>query len=375
RKLLKEGPEILNEAINLVETEDAEFVIIPGDLTKDGTQISHLKFAEHLAQIEKSGKEVFVIPGNHDILNPESYSYQEDRKIKVKNINPDEFRKIYKNYGYEQALYSDQNSLSYIAEPIEGIWLFAMDACRYNENTEGGHPVTGGKFNDQTLQWIENMLYLASKTGKSVIGFMHHGVLEHYQKQSKFFKEYVVEDNKKVSGLFASYNMKLVFTGHYHAQDISSKYYQDDKFIFDVQTGSLVTWPCPVRKVSIENNHAEINSLFITKIPSKPENFTSFAKDYVWTGIEGIAKSTLIEYKLKEEEAALLSGQIADAFVAHYQGDEISPEKAFNLKGVSLKGRFLIGFKKKQVWYLWNDTPPEDNFLKIDLGSGQILKN
>jgi hypothetical protein len=164
-----------------------------------------------------------------------------------------------------------------------------------------------------------------------------------------------------------------MFTGHYHAQDIVSRQFKNGSFIFDIETGSMVTYPCPFRSVSIRNNTAEIKTFQIENIPSNPEGFQEFAQQFVWSGIEGIAKKTLMGYKLKEEEAVLLSGQIADAFMAHYAGDETAPEKPFVLDGVSPKGKFLIGFKKKLVWNLWNDTFPADNNLSIDLLTGRIL--
>jgi predicted phosphodiesterase len=371
RKLLRESQEILEGTIEMIEKETADFVIIPGDLTKDGTLKSHEKFADYLSEIEKSGKSVYVIPGNHDVSNPKSYSYQDSLKIKVENVEPEKFESIYAEFGYQEALYKDSFSLSYIVEPVEGLWLFAMDACRYDENYQINYPVTGGKFKEGTLHWIENLLNHAAQMNKAVLGFMHHGVLEHYKKQSHFFGEYVIQDYKKVSALFAAYGMRMVFTGHYHAQDISSFFYSDDSFIFDIETGSLVTYPCPLRTIDIQNNKAEIRSYFINEIPSNPENFTGFAREFVWSGIEGIARQALIGFKLKVTEAEMLSGQVADAFVAHYQGDEVSAEKAFDLKGVSLKGRFLIGFKKKLVWNLWNDPFPADNNIIIDLDSGE----
>jgi len=373
RKLLVESREILDEARKFILSDNADFVILPGDLTKDGTDISHRRFAEMMASIEKNGKAVYVIPGNHDISNPESFSYQGADKVAVKNVDPEEFRSVYMDFGYGEALFADPHSLSYIAEPVDGLWLFAMDACRYEENEKGSHPVTGGRFNASSLQWIENMLNLAIHKNKAVVGFMHHGVLEHYKKQSKFFGEYVVENYKKVSSLFAGKGMKLVFTGHYHAQDITSSYFPDESFIFDIETGSLVTYPCPLRTVEISENIASINSHLIGKTSSYPEGFQSYARDFVWQGIEGIATKTLVGFKLEENEAAMLSGQVADAFVAHYAGDEVSPEKPFKLDGVSMKGRFLIGFKKNLVRNLWHDKHPADNQVKINLSNGEIL--
>ena len=373
RKLLKESRELLETAISKISNSKAEIVLIPGDLTKDGTLTSHTKFSGFMKELELLGKKVYVVPGNHDISNPQSYSFKDSLKVLVENISPSDFENIYSDHGYNEAIYRDSNSLSYIAEPIEGLWLFALDACRYDENVEGEHAVTAGKFKDETLVWINEMLDLSIREGKSTIGMMHHGILEHYNKQKKFFGEYVVDDYKDISKNFAGKGLKIVFTGHYHAQDIANRTFNNGDFIFDVETGSLVTYPCPIRQISIQNNQLEINSEYIAQIESHPDGFQAYSKEFVWSGIEGIATEALIGYKLKEEEARMLSGQIADAFIAHYQGDEISPKKPFSLKGVSCKGRFLISFKKKLIKNLWKDVTPEDNNLKIDLDNGEVL--
>ena len=52
RKLLKEGPFILKEAFKLISQNEADFLLIPGDLTKDGTLESHQAFANFLLAIE-----------------------------------------------------------------------------------------------------------------------------------------------------------------------------------------------------------------------------------------------------------------------------------------------------------------------------------
>lgn len=373
RKLLKESRELLLEATELVAASDATFVLIPGDLTKDGTLISHTEFAKLIAEIEKQGKQVYVVPGNHDISNGESNSYKGDEVIRVENITPEQFRSIYNKFGFEEALYSDDHSLSYVAEPVNGLWLLGLDACLYKQNLPNDHPHTDGAFTEATLSWIENVAEMAKQQNKRIIAFMHHGVVEHYEGQEKFYGEYIVDDYKKVSEMFASKGINVVFTGHYHAQDITVKNFKNGDFIYDIETGSLVTYPCPVREVTIRDNVMDISSHFIEKTAEHPTDFVAFGKEYVHSGISGIAENTLISYKLKPEDAARLSGQIADAFVAHYQGDEVVPEKYLDVKGVGLWGKIIILVKRKLIIGLYNDLPPADNEATINLMDGTLI--
>jgi 3',5'-cyclic AMP phosphodiesterase CpdA len=367
RKLLRESRLLLEEVVTFIEKSDADFVLIPGDLTKDGEQLNHLKMAEYLSRISASGKKAFVVPGNHDVNVPDAYKYIGDNKERVPTINRDEFADIYSLYGYGDAILRDENSLSYVAEPVEGLWLLGLDACRYNENPAEGHPITGGKFSKETMVWIENVLKEAGKQNKSIMAMMHHGVLEHYKKQKKHFGEYVVDNFKKVSALLARHGVKMVFTGHYHAQDITMKQFANGNFILDIQTGSLVTYPCPYRVVTVSPDQMlNIESHFITSIPGNPD-FAAYSRKYVHSGISGIAANTLVGMKVDSTEAWSLSGQVADAFISHYAGDEVPHEKPFDMTGISAKGKFLIGFKKNLVKSLHHDLYPEDNFLNLKL--------
>ena len=77
---------------------------------------------------------------------------------------------------------------------------------------------------------------------------MHHGILEHYAGQSLFFGDYVIQNWPTVSATLAQAGLPLVFTGHYHAQDVTQQTSglnneNSSPFIFDAETGSLLTYP------------------------------------------------------------------------------------------------------------------------------------
>ncbi len=374
RKLLKESRELLIEALLKISNSDAEFVIVPGDLTKDGTRVSHEMFAAMILELEAKGKQVYVVPGNHDINNGHSFAFQGDKKIPVENVSPFDYLDIYHEFGYSEALYTDGYSLSYVVEPTDGLWLLGLDACQYLENEPGHHPVTDGDFKKETLEWIEEIAAMASKENKTMIAFMHHGILEHYQKQNRFFGEYVVDNHRRVSKQFAALGINVVFTGHYHSQDITMKKWNSGNFIIDVETGSLVTYPSPLREVRISEDTMHIESQYIESIPMYPENFTDYSRAYVHAGIAGIAEDVMMSMWLKQEDAQKLSGQIGDAFIAHYEGDEPTVERYLDVSGVGLLGRLMILFKRRLVKELHTDLPPADNDLVIDLSNGEVIE-
>jgi len=123
--------------------------------------------------------------------------------------------------------------LSYVAEPVEGLWLLALDDCRYRDNQPGHEEIVGGKISQVTEDWIERVLTEAARKHKAVVVMIHHGVLEHWKGQSKLHPDYLIEDYAHFSRLLASYHVRLAFTGHYHAQDITKGVF-DDTYLYDV---------------------------------------------------------------------------------------------------------------------------------------------
>jgi len=376
RKMLIESTDILKKAMSMMADFPADFVIVPGDLTKDGERVSHETFAGYLKIIEATGRPVYVVPGNHDILNPHAVRFTSEGHEKVDTVTPEDFSAIYGEYGYSEALYRDSHSLSYTAEPVEGLWLLAMDSADYENNIEDDYPQTDGSFSMETLAWIESILQEAVKKEKAVIAFMHHGIAEHYASQEKHYGEYIVDDYSNFSELLAAYNVRTVFTGHYHAQDIvQAPVDYKDKFIFDIETGSLVTYPSPVRYVEIsEDQKMKISSHFVEELPgftAKGQSLPEYSRAFLRQGIEGIAVEVMKSLKVKEEDAERAAPQIADAFIAHYQGDEkFTGDQMLTKKGMGFMGRLVLTVRKSLITGLWNDPAPSDNNIVIDLTTG-----
>ncbi len=374
RKLLVLSEEILSTAVEKVIKENAAFILIPGDMTKDGEKTSHQGVIKELKRLESSGVNVYIVPGNHDINNSSAVKYVGDITEPVPNINDKEFKTMYHEFGYKEAINEDANSLSYVIEPAKGLWILALDSCRWKENTPGHHPVTDGAFSQKTLEWIESQLISARKQNKAVIVFMHHGIMEHYPANEKYYGGYVIDDSDAVSNLFAAYGVRMVFTGHFHAQDITKKQFKDsDDFLFDIETGSLVTAPCPYRIIQLSNGHtASIKSKFIDSIPSR-DKFGDYAYQYVFNGTITMANAKLDKFMVSKEQQPLITSQISKAYCAHLLGDEKKPAVTINKEGFGLWLKFIAWMQKDLINGWWTDLPPKDNFLTINLDTGDVF--
>ncbi|MCS7337111.1 MAG: metallophosphoesterase [Verrucomicrobiae bacterium] len=373
-KLLRESEAILDAALNMVAEEQVQFALIVGDLTKDGELVNHRRMVRHLARLERRGIRVFVVPGNHDINNPEAVEYVGDTNRPVASISPAQFRTLYKRFGYSEAIDLDAHSLSYVAEPVRGLWLLAIDSCKYDESPRLGYNVIGGRIRPETLTWIEAKLRQAHARGKRVIAFMHHGLNQHFIGQNEQFADYLVDNWPAVSAQLARAGLKVIFTGHYHSQDAA--YLVDETLkpvseLCDVQTAALVQYPCAFRIVTLDTNGMlRIETRRVTRVNADFADapFQRHAEDFLRARlIPLVARQLVRRFDLPEADAAEAAPVVADALIANYVGDEAPPAQ---VRGMiedwlnSAEPRRTLGMLLRGIW---TDLPPTDNQCAVSL--------
>ena len=372
RKLLVESEALLDQYVEALAKEEIKFLLVSGDLTKDGEKVNHQKVQAKLEKLVDRGIQVLVVPGNHDLINGDAYAYQGDNKTRVATINDQEFAKLYAKFGYQQAIARDSESLSYVVEPVSGLWVLALDSCMWKQNDPEKASITEGEFSSTTLIWIEEVLKKAQQEQKAVIAMMHHGILEHYRSNQKYFGEYLVNDYEKVGKLFSKYKLNYVFTGHFHSQDVVTKRYTKDDFIFDLETGSPTTYPSPYRVIKITKaQEMQIQSKFIKQLPGISD-YQAFARKFVSDGTKLMVKKKLKKYKVNTKDQERIAEMFAKAYLLHLAGDERPTEKVLSYQGLSFWGRIVL-FMQKSLLEGWSkDLTPKDNDLIIDLSTGKV---
>lgn len=350
RKMLVQSEAILDSALKSIVESGVSYVFISGDLTKDGEKVNHELLAKKLGEVEKSGIKVFVINGNHDVSNASAVKFNGTETEKVETVNTQDFKEIYKNFGYGEAVAVDLDSLSYAADFGNNYRLIAIDSCKYNNNKDAPEQETGGEITDERMAWVKAQIEQAVKAGKIPVGMMHHGLVEHIPEvQSMIFAEYLEDNYKSTREVFSEAGLNLVFTGHFHSQDIASATVNGKKF-YDVETGSLVTSPCPVRYVTLNGRNFISRTENVTSVEGLSlefggetcSSFAEYGELFLRRGMEGLFTSylpgVLVSMGMANAQTApyvcagILSTEVAsgttvsqmltDAFVAHYKGDE-----------------------------------------------------
>ena len=375
RKLIIESSAILKNVLATVMAEKPDFLLVTGDLTKDGEKIDHQAVAALFKTLSDNGIKVLVIPGNHDVNNPAAASYTGTSATSIANVSATEFASIYGNCGYGNAVERDPNSLSYVSEPANGVWVMGIDACHYAPSE------TAGSLSTTTLAWVKSVLVKAKAQNKILLSMMHHGIVEHFVGQGTMFPEYLISDWKNTSAVLADSGMNVVFTGHFHAQDIA-KGTGTKGYIYDVETGSTVTAPCPYRIITLNTvnktlkiTSGKIDGVTYSTIPTGT-SFQAYAKNYLNSGMKVISYYMLSGAPYNVPTTAItaykLDSIFANAFAAHYAGDETpAATDNANIQTVKAVSQTLGG----AVQSVWTDPAPKDNNITIDLKTGIATNN
>ncbi len=328
-KLIEFSDPIFRQCIKQVLADKPDILLIPGDLTKDGEKVSHQDLVKLLKQFDYAHIKVFVVPGNHDVNNPESAQYDGDNASPAPTITASDFANFYAGYGYANAIDRDPHSLSYVAQAAPGIWIMGLDACEYELNTNIA--IVGGRLKPETQKWALNWIAEAKKRHVVLCGMMHHGIVEHYTGQNQLDPGYVIDDYENIAHDFTVAGLSIMFTGHYHANDITSRA-DGDKTLYDIETGSMVTAPIPYRIITISGQDMNITTKYITSISAPLPgglDLPTYAHMFLSNHLDGYIGYAISNppYSLPTELVSMGTPLLRDGFLSHYAGDEkITPE-------------------------------------------------
>jgi len=80
---------------------------------------------------------------------------------------------------------------------------------------------------------------------------------------------YLVDSYKKVAADFADAGMDVVFTGHMHAIDIAAVTTKKGNTLYDIETGSAVTYPSPIRFIELSKKTKDGKPLAVMQVETK----------------------------------------------------------------------------------------------------------
>ena len=269
RKMFAESDAILRTLLDAVRQDKPDVLLLSGDLTKDGEQECHKALAKQLKQLQKEvpGMKVYVINGNHDIRNSDALNFNtpDGKAVPATRTHPKDFKQIY-DFVYSDptviATYTppagkEAGGLSYVARPADGFTPVVIDTGRYSsDNTSTGKDEheTSGAISSDLEQWVIAQIQAAKARGDVVLGMQHHGLVAHFDVEPTILPMYLVNNYDRLAQEYADAGMSVMFTGHMHAVDIAAKTTDAGNTIYDIETGSGLTYPSPLRFVEVRRS-------------------------------------------------------------------------------------------------------------------------
>lgn len=302
---------IIDEFLNqCAESDDVEYVLISGDLANRGRSRpeDHLVIAQKLHDFEKkSGKEVYVINGNHDASNDQATTLAR-------------FKEIYAEFGYDHALTTRADDCSYTADLGEKYRLIALDSNHETKSTEDG--MTADR-----LKWVKEQAELAKEDGRYPIVMMHHNLLDHLPIQRVLSRNFIVKFHFTTAELFADWGIKTVFTGHEHCSDATVYTSALGNKLYDFATTSLAMYPLEYRVVKYNDNEIKYETRSVDKIDydaltATTKGYTdeqiaamradlrAFSKGYLKAGVQYRLELSLSPEKMGIDEGSAYSKPI-----------------------------------------------------------------
>lgn len=352
------------KALDDIAKKGIKIVAMPGDFSDDGQAYNLRGLHKILDEYhEKFGIEFYLTTGNHDPVGPfrqeggkddflgedgnqlSIYSKENigktDHKIITRDIAESGYLEILdelkdfgfypkkqdlfwstpftpyssKDYSYEKALQNAAYTkriynvaqdfsvpdLSYVTEPVKGVWLMAIDGNTYiprnlngsSKDPENYKGASIGYNNVLThkkhlIDWVKTTMAEAKKNGKTVIAFTHYPMIDFNDGATQEIKSLLGEKKwqmervpeEEVAKVFAEAGLQIHFAGHMHINDTGIRTI-NGKMLVNIQVPSLAAYIPAYKILTIHSpDLMEIHTEVLNDVPRFNELFPLYEKEY-----------------------------------------------------------------------------------------------
>ncbi|GAA5092151.1 metallophosphoesterase [Chryseobacterium ginsengisoli] len=352
------------KALDDIAEKGIKIVAMPGDFSDDGQAYNIRGLHKILDQYHKKyGINFYITTGNHDPVGPFRqdagkddflgqdgnalgiYSKENIGKVKnniiTKDIAESGYLEIldelkdfgfypkkedlfwstpfdsdsFTNYSYEKALQKADYSkrmyevakgfsvpdLSYVVEPVKGVWMIAIDGNTYipknlNENPNNPSNYKGASigYNNvlmnkkHLINWVKKITQEAKANGKTVIAFTHYPMIDFNDGATNEIKNLLGEKkwqlervpDEEVAKAFAEAGLQIHFAGHMHINDTGIRKF-GDKMLVNVQVPSLAAYLPAYKILTIKSpEKMEVQTEVLNDVPNFDELFPLYEKEY-----------------------------------------------------------------------------------------------
>lgn len=363
-RIFNENYFALLKALDDIAQKGIKIVAMPGDFSDDGQAYNLRGLHKILARYhEQYGIEFYLTTGNHDPVGPFRQDSGKDdflgqdgfplgiyskenvgktnRKIITKDIAESGYLEIldelkdfgfypkkenvfwstpftkysYQDYSYKKAWQNaDYNSrmynvsegfpvpdLSYVVEPVKGIWLMAIDGNTYIPKNTSGNPENPENYKGASvgynnvlahkkhlIDWVKRTMAEAKKNDKTVIAFTHYPMVDFNDGATPQLKSLLGEKKwqmervpeEEVAKAFAEAGLQIHFAGHMHINDTGIRNV-NGRMLVNIQVPSLAAYIPAYKVLTIHSqDKMEVQTEVLNNVPRFDELFPLYEKEY-----------------------------------------------------------------------------------------------
>lgn len=352
-RLFNENYYALLVALDDVARRNIRWVVLPGDLTDNGQFFNQQKIKNILhSYTQRKGMRFFVTTGNHDpalplgLMQKNAHFLAADGSRVTREDSCAGYvsqmecyadfgffpRKddcywespftsyTYDKYSYEDACresvlskrtYTLCDSLtatdaSYLVEPVDGLWLLAIDGGVYlpKEMKDGKWSYQGSsagynlvlKHKPFLLPWVRKVVEEAQKRHKTLVAFSHYPLVDFNDGVSESVRQMWGDrrfdlhrvPEAEVSEAFLQAGLRLHFAGHMHVNDTGIWEGKDGKHLYNIQVPSIATYVPAYKILTIESDEVfRVETVALDTVPGFDSLFPLYRAEYQSDSLKG----------------------------------------------------------------------------------------
>ena len=314
RRMMLEGtpehvrlqPDVSEQALRQAcEVEDADVLLLTGDLTDRGDVLSHEDLIAFLRELKKSGKRIYVTTATHDFDHHKAYTRKygdtratfaespwdeswfeketsvykefvtEDCKDMseaectpelVQPCTPEELWDMYREFGRDDAFSVCDSAFSYCVALDDDTWCLMLNDNFRNEEAKHNVSVT---YSPACWRWIRKLVKRAQAEGKTLFACTHHPLLPPVPAYKLGAGDRDMR-RAEVGHMLADVGVRLAFTGHTHFADVGFLRSRRGNLLCDISTPSVRFYPPRFRVAELTKGSTVIDCRSVdVDIPEK----------------------------------------------------------------------------------------------------------
>ena len=367
-RLFNENYFALVAALDDVARRGISWVVLPGDLTDDGQLVNQEAVRRLLDDYSRRyGISFFVTTGNHDPQRPfgtectghdfltptgRTFTLTSDASLTGEEVKVEpllhsagyrEEMTCYARFGYfpqpayrywespfstygyttydyqralaESAIDKRQYVLcdslaaidaSYLVEPVDGLWLLAIDGGVYLPAgvKEGKQQYQGSgdgynnvlRYKPFLLPWVKRVAAEAKRRKKRLVAFCHYPLVDFNKGASSLIATYWGKDKfdlrrvpaDSIAEAFLEAGIRIHLAGHMHVNDTGVKEGKGGERLYNIQIPSIATCVPAYKILTVKDTDAfEVSTVLLDSVPEFNSLFPLYEKEYAYALLSG----------------------------------------------------------------------------------------